>query len=63
MEKHGYTITADGNWRPVTTAEYNRRAETREQVEYLRKIALTQTGSVRAETMKNIRRLIAEMGV
>lgn len=59
----GYTIDNHGNWRPVTTAEYNRRAETREHVEYLRKIALNQTGAVKAETIRNIRKIIAEMGV
>lgn len=59
----GYTIDGQGNWRPVTTAEYNRRAETQKQVEYLRKIALNQTGAVKAETMKNIRKIIAEMEV
>ena len=57
----GYTIT-NGTWRKVTEAEYNRRAETRKQVEYLRKVALTQSGAVKAETMKNIRKIIAEMG-
>lgn len=63
MAKHGYTITKDGAWRPVTDAEYLRRKDACEQVEYLRKIALTQSGSVKAETMKNIRKIIAEMGV
>ena len=63
MAKHGYTITADGNWRPVTDAEFQRRKDACEQVEYLREIASNQTGAVKEETLRNINRIIAEMGV
>lgn len=59
----GYTITKDGSFRPVTDAEYLHRKDACEQVEYLRKIALNQTGAVKAETLKNIRKIIAEMEV
>ena len=59
----GYTLNADGTWRKVTPAEYNRRAEAREQVEYLRKISLNQTGAVKAETIRNIRKIIKNLEV
>ena len=59
----GYTIAKDGTWRKVTPAEYNRRAEARQQVEYLRKIALNQTGAVKAETIRNIRKIIKNLEV
>lgn len=63
MANHGYTITKDGAWRPVTDAEYLRRKDACEQVEYLRKVALTQTGSVKAETLRNIREIIKNLEV
>lgn len=63
MAKHGYTITKDGAWRPVTDAEYLRRKDACEQAEYMRKIALNQTGAVKAETIRNIRKIIKNLEV
>ena len=61
MAKHGYTINPDGTWRPVTDAEWKARTDACEMVDYLRKVAENQTGERKAETMRNIRKIIEGM--